>query len=42
MFRDLSFTGTEICQQYLVKAPAKHFGARLLAVDSSMLLSVSF
>ncbi|KAM0919700.1 hypothetical protein ACQ4PT_008007 [Festuca glaucescens] len=30
--------GTEICQQYLVKALAKHFGARLLTVDSSMLL----
>uniref|UniRef100_A0ACD5XKI8 Uncharacterized protein n=1 Tax=Avena sativa TaxID=4498 RepID=A0ACD5XKI8_AVESA len=30
--------GTEICQQYLVKALAKHFGARLLTVDSLMLL----
>jgi hypothetical protein len=42
MARDLSSTGTEICQQYLVKALAKHFGARLLTVDSSMLLGVSF
>ncbi|XP_062211238.1 uncharacterized protein LOC133912494 isoform X2 [Phragmites australis] len=31
-------TGTEIYQEYLVKALAKHFGARLLIVDSSMLL----
>ncbi|KAL6648178.1 hypothetical protein ACP70R_012402 [Stipagrostis hirtigluma subsp. patula] len=30
-------TGTEIYQEYLVKALAKHFGARLLVVDSSML-----
>ncbi|KAL5218989.1 hypothetical protein ABZP36_019673 [Zizania latifolia] len=30
-------TGTDIYQQYLVKALAKHFGARLLIVDSSML-----
>ncbi|VAH90973.1 unnamed protein product [Triticum turgidum subsp. durum] len=29
--------GTEIYQQYLVKALAEHFGARLLTVDSSML-----
>ncbi|KQK21732.1 uncharacterized protein LOC100841766 [Brachypodium distachyon] len=29
--------GTEIYQQYLVKALAKHFGANLLTVDSSML-----
>ncbi|CAM0873142.1 unnamed protein product [Alopecurus aequalis] len=29
--------GTEIYQQYLVKALAKHFGARLLTVDSKML-----
>uniref|UniRef100_R7W6S0 Protein MSP1 n=1 Tax=Aegilops tauschii TaxID=37682 RepID=R7W6S0_AEGTA len=29
--------GTEIYQQYLVKALAKHFGARLLTVNSSML-----
>ncbi|KAL6902168.1 hypothetical protein ACP4OV_005044 [Aristida adscensionis] len=31
--------GTEIYQEYLVKALAKHFGARLLIVDSSMLFS---
>ncbi|RLN39141.1 hypothetical protein C2845_PM01G14810 [Panicum miliaceum] len=30
-------TGTEIYQEYLVKALAKYFGARLLTVDSSML-----
>ncbi|XP_062215625.1 uncharacterized protein LOC133916121 [Phragmites australis] len=30
-------TGTEIYQEYLVKALAKHFGARLLIIDSSML-----
>uniref|UniRef100_A0A0D9VTX1 AAA+ ATPase domain-containing protein n=1 Tax=Leersia perrieri TaxID=77586 RepID=A0A0D9VTX1_9ORYZ len=30
-------TGTDIYQQYLVKALAKHFGARLLTIDSSML-----
>uniref|UniRef100_A0A0D9Z767 AAA+ ATPase domain-containing protein n=1 Tax=Oryza glumipatula TaxID=40148 RepID=A0A0D9Z767_9ORYZ len=29
--------GTDIYQQYLVKALAKHFGARLLTIDSSML-----
>ncbi|KAG2540841.1 hypothetical protein PVAP13_9NG584900 [Panicum virgatum] len=29
--------GTEIYQEYLVKALAKYFGARLLTVDSSML-----
>uniref|UniRef100_A0A453I452 Uncharacterized protein n=1 Tax=Aegilops tauschii subsp. strangulata TaxID=200361 RepID=A0A453I452_AEGTS len=32
--------GTEIYQQYLVKALAKHFGARLLTVNSSMLFGV--
>lgn len=36
------FTGTDIYQQYLVKALAKHFGARLLTIDSSMLFGVSF
>ncbi|KAK3147266.1 hypothetical protein QOZ80_3BG0280270 [Eleusine coracana subsp. coracana] len=30
-------TGTEIYQEYLMKALAKYFGARLLIVDSSML-----
>ncbi|CAD6203608.1 unnamed protein product [Miscanthus lutarioriparius] len=30
-------TGTDIYQEYLVKALAKYFGARLLTVDSSML-----
>ncbi|TVU47078.1 hypothetical protein EJB05_06658, partial [Eragrostis curvula] len=30
-------TGTEIYQEYLVKALAKYFGARLLIIDSSML-----
>ncbi|KAF8721067.1 hypothetical protein HU200_023482 [Digitaria exilis] len=30
-------TGTEIYQEYLVKALAKYFGAKLLTVDSSML-----
>ncbi|KAJ1297172.1 hypothetical protein BS78_01G357300 [Paspalum vaginatum] len=30
-------TGTEIYQEYLVKALAKYFGARLLTIDSSML-----
>ncbi|ONL97962.1 AAA-type ATPase family protein [Zea mays] len=30
-------TGTDIYQEYLVKALAKNFGARLLTVDSSML-----
>lgn len=34
------FTGTEIYQEYLVKALAKYFGARLLTVDSSMLFGV--
>ncbi|KAM3228596.1 hypothetical protein ACQJBY_059930 [Aegilops geniculata] len=33
--------GTEIYQQYLVKALAKHFGARLLTIDSSMLFGTS-
>ena len=32
--------GTEIYQEYLVKALAKYFGARLLTVDSSMLFGV--
>ncbi|CAL4914346.1 unnamed protein product [Urochloa decumbens] len=34
-------TGTEIYQEYLVKALAKYFGARLLTVDSSMLFGGS-
>lgn len=37
---NLSFIGTDIYQEYLVKALAKHFGARLLTVDSSMLFGV--
>jgi hypothetical protein len=32
--------GTEIYQEYLVKALAKYFGARLVIIDSSMLFGV--
>jgi hypothetical protein len=34
------YIGTDIYQEYLVKALAKYFGARLLTVDSSMLFGV--
>jgi len=36
----VTFIGTDIYQEYLVKALAKYFGARLLTVDSSMLFGV--
>jgi hypothetical protein len=37
---NLSFPGTDMYQEYLVKALAKYFGARLLTIDSSMLFGV--
>lgn len=36
------FLGSEIYQETLAKALAKHFGARLLIVDSLLLPGVSF
>lgn len=36
------FIGSEIYQETLAKALAKHFGARLLIVDSLLLPGVSF
>jgi hypothetical protein len=36
------FKGSEIYQESLVKALTKHFGAKLLIIDPSLLASVSF
>lgn len=38
----LRITGSEIYQETLAKALAKHFGARLLIIDSLVLPGVSF